>query len=100
MRYEGFELTHRTQVNAMATMTMGKVRAALGKTVSRVERRGERVVLRRRGQPVAALVPIKDLELIERLGDEIDNREADKALKESKRKGVRPLEDVLREIGL
>lgn len=84
----------------MATMTMGKIRATLGKTVSRVEKRGDRVVLRRRGEPVAALVSIEDLALITRLEDEIDNREADKALKESKRKGFRPLEDVLGDLGL
>lgn len=48
-------------------------RAAYGK---------ERIVLHRRTKPVAAVVPIEDLRAIERLEDEIDIREARKAMRE------------------
>jgi len=40
------------------------------------------VIIRRKKKPVAAVVPIEDLEIIERLEDEIDIREARKARKE------------------
>lgn len=83
----------------MPTMTMEKVRAALGKTVSRVERRGDRILLRRRGKAVAALVPVEDLELIERLEDEIDVREAERILKDEAERPV-PYEGVRRNLGL
>jgi prevent-host-death family protein len=48
-------------------------RAAYGK---------ERVVLTRRGRPLVAVVPIEDVELLERLGDERDAQEAREALAE------------------
>ncbi len=46
------------------------------------------------------MVPIEDLELIERLEDEIDIREAEKALREAKKKGTIPLQKVRQEFGL
>ena len=71
-------------------------------TLNRVAYRGERIVLRRRGKDLAAIVPLEDLALIERLEDEIDVREARKALAEMKRKGQKPIpyEKVRRELGL
>ena len=63
-------------------------RAAYGK---------ERVVLTRRGKPLVAVVPIEDMELLERLEDEIDIEAAREALKES---GIIPLEKVKAELGL
>jgi antitoxin (DNA-binding transcriptional repressor) of toxin-antitoxin stability system len=64
--------------------------------------RGERIVLRRRGKDVAAIVPLEDLALIEKLEDEIDVREARKVLAEMKRKGRRPipLATLKRDLGL
>jgi prevent-host-death family protein len=50
--------------------------------LSRAEYRGERVVVHRGKKPVAALVPIEDLELLEKLEDEIDLAAARKALKD------------------
>jgi pentatricopeptide repeat protein len=48
-------------------------------------------VLRRHGKDLAALVPIEDLDLIEKLEDAIDVREARKVLAEMKRKGEKPI---------
>lgn len=66
----------------MTPMEVSKARKELSDTLNRVAYRGERIVLRRRGKNVAAIVPLADLKLIERLEDEIDVREARKALKE------------------
>ncbi len=58
---------------------------------SAVERagRGERVVLRRGKKPIAAIVPIKDLRLLERIGDRRDAELARKALAEPGRADYR-----------
>ena len=50
--------------------------------INRAAYAGERVILHRRKKPVAAVVPMQDLELIERLEDESDRRAIRKARKE------------------
>lgn len=71
-------------------------------TLKRVAYRGERIVLRRRGKDLDAIMPLEEFALIERLEDEIDVREGRKALAEMKRKGEKaiPYEKVRRELGL
>ncbi|MBI3838160.1 MAG: type II toxin-antitoxin system prevent-host-death family antitoxin [Planctomycetia bacterium] len=58
------------------------IRSNLADTLNRVAYAGERVVLERRGKPVAALVSIEDLELLERLENEADLQAVRKARKE------------------
>jgi prevent-host-death family protein len=58
------------------------IRSNLADTLNRVAYAGERVVLERRGKPVAALVSIKDLESLERLENEADLHAVRKARKE------------------
>jgi len=50
--------------------------------VSRVAYGGERVIVHRRKKPVAAVVPLTDLELLERLEDRIDLEDARRRLSE------------------
>ena len=66
----------------MATLSTVKAREGFSETVNRSAYGKERIILTRRGKGIAAVVPIEDLELLERLEDEIDVREARKALKE------------------
>ena len=71
-------------------------------TLGRV-RRGERIVLRRGSKPVAALVSIADLRLLERLEDEedrLDVEAAREALEEIKVSGTVPWEKVKADLGL
>ncbi len=75
----------------MTKLAASKVRDEFSATLNRVAYRGERIVLRRRGKDVAAIVPLEDLALIEKLEDEIDVREARKVLAEMKRKGSQPI---------
>ena len=56
--------------------------------------------MRRRGKDIAAVVPIEDLHLLEELEDRIDLADARAALAETKKKGAKPLDKVLKEIGL
>jgi len=63
---------------------------------------GERILLRRRGRDLAAIVPMEDLALIEKIEDATDVREAKKALTRMRRTGKKPvpLEKLKRNLGL
>jgi prevent-host-death family protein len=63
-------------------MSIAKIRNNLADALNRAAYSGERVILERRGKPVAALVSMDDVELLERLEDEADLRAAKKARKE------------------
>jgi prevent-host-death family protein len=86
----------------MTKLAASKARDAFSDTLNRVAYRGERIVLRRRGKDLAAIVPIEDLKLIQRTEDEIDQREAKKALSDMKRRGLKPIpyEQVRKRLGL
>ena len=66
----------------MSSVSTSKVREGLSDTINRVAYGGERVLLERRGKPVAAIVSVEDLELLVRLEDKLDVEAAKKALKE------------------
>ncbi len=86
----------------MTKLAASQARDAFADTLNRVAYRGERIVLRRRGKDLAAIIPIEDLKLIEQREDEIDVREAKKALAEMRRKGEKPIpyETVRKRLGL
>ena len=78
--------------------TASTARAQFAEIVSRAEYAGEHTIIHRRNKPVAAVIPIEDLRLIEKLEDEIDIAEARKAMKE-KGKNV-PWEQIKRQLDL
>ena len=82
----------------MAPITATEARDAFGETLNRVAYGKERIVLSRRGKPLAALVPLEDLALLEELEDRLDVEEARKALAESDEHI--PYDEVRRELGL
>ena len=63
--------------------------------VNRVEYRGERVVVRRHNREVAAVIPIEDLELLQRVEDRMDIRDALKALRAPRGKTSKQLKAEL-----
>jgi prevent-host-death family protein len=79
-----------------------KPRDELGEMLSRVEHGRERIVIERRGKPVAALIPIEDLELLGALEGQMDVERVREALAEMERTGERPTayEEVRRKLGL
>lgn len=81
------------------TLNSTDARENMAEILNRVAYAKDRVRITRRGKEVAAVVPIEDLELIERLEDEIDIREAEKALREAKRKGTIPFNKIREEFG-
>jgi prevent-host-death family protein len=49
----------------MIAVSLTEVRASLGKVIARAKRKGTRVVLTRRGEPVAFLLSARDMEDLE-----------------------------------
>ena len=88
----------------MAQLNVMEARKAFSETVNRVAFGRERIVLERRGKRVAALVPVEDLELYERLLEEYEDRldieEADKALAASENQEPVSWEDARQRLGI
>jgi prevent-host-death family protein len=82
----------------VTTLNMTEIRDNLSETISRVAFKGERVLVRRSGKDVVAIVSLEDLAALEALEDRKDIEAADAALAESKDRI--PYEKVRRELGL
>ncbi|MCY3023805.1 MAG: type II toxin-antitoxin system prevent-host-death family antitoxin [Planctomycetota bacterium] len=86
----------------MTTLSASQARSQFGRLLRRAARRKQRVVLTSRGKEMAAMVPMEDLRLIERLAEEeedrIDREEARKAKWEPGPNGK--WEDLRKELGL
>ncbi|NLT05538.1 MAG: type II toxin-antitoxin system Phd/YefM family antitoxin [Solirubrobacterales bacterium] len=82
----------------MDEMALSQARESLADVVNRIRFGGERVALTRHGRPVAALVPVADAELLERLEDEADLDAARAALAEGG--APIPWDDLKSELGL
>jgi prevent-host-death family protein len=67
------------------------VRNTFSEYLNRASYQGQRIIIERRGKPVAALVSLQDLELLNALEDQADIKAAQKARKE---KGAVPLERI------
>lgn len=67
--------THRKVASSTA-------RSEFADIVNRAAYAGERVIVHRRKKPVAAVVPLSDLELLEQLEDRIDLEDARKRLRQ------------------
>ncbi len=84
----------------MAHLPVSKARQGFADTINRAAYGKERVVVRRRGKDIAAVVPIDDLRLLEELEDRIDLADARAALAEAKKKGAKSLDVILKDLGL
>ena len=81
----------------MTRIAATKARMAFADTLNRVRYSGERIVLRRRGKDLAALVPMEDLEILRALEDRVDLTAARKAL--SEKRNI-PWKDVKSKLGI
>jgi prevent-host-death family protein len=61
------------EVGHLTTVTSEQVRDSLGEIIDRVRYLRERVQVTRRGKPVAALVPLEDLEFLEQVLDALED---------------------------
>lgn len=79
-------------------VSIAEIRDKLADAINRVAYAGERVVLERRGKPVAVLVSVDDADLLERLENDADLKAVRKARKE-KGKPV-PLAKIKARLGM
>ncbi|MCH7978635.1 MAG: type II toxin-antitoxin system Phd/YefM family antitoxin [Acidobacteria bacterium] len=84
----------------MTRLNASEVRSDFADILNRVAYGGERIVLHRRGKDVAALVPLEDFALLEKLEDNIDLKEARTALAEAKKKGTIPWKKIKADLNL
>ena len=77
-----------------------EARRTLADVVNRVAYAKERISLGRRGRAVAAIVPVEDLELLEKLEDRIDIEAARKALAQARGKKLIPWNKIKARLGL
>lgn len=80
----------------MTTIPISKAREHLADLGNRVALRGERLVIERRGKNLFALVPMEDIELLERMEDERDL----KAIRRGRKEPSIPFETLKKELGL
>jgi prevent-host-death family protein len=87
---------------AQPTVTCAQARERFNDLLERAVKHKDRVVLTRRGKPVAALVPIEDLNFLEAIEDQFDVEEFQRAKDEFERSGEPciPLEEVVRKLGI
>ncbi len=86
----------------MMRLNVVELRQSLADILNRAEYRGERIVIHRRGKDAAAIISIEDLNLLERLiedaEDRLDVKAAREALAESSERI--PYADVRKKLGL
>jgi prevent-host-death family protein len=82
----------------VTTLNITEIRDNLSEAISRVAYKGERILVRRSGKDVVAIVSVEDLAALEALEDRLDVEAADAALAESDERI--PYEKVRRELGL
>jgi prevent-host-death family protein len=80
----------------MTRLNVSKAREELPEVVNRAAYGNERTIVSRRGKDLAAVIPMEDLRLLERL----DLADARAALAEAEEKGTVPLEEARKRLGL
>lgn len=86
--------------SATEAITTVAARRNFSDLINRVAYGKDRVVLTRRNRPLAAVVPIEDMALLEEIEDREDLKAARAALREVKRKGTIPWTQIKKELGL
>ncbi len=80
----------------MTTIPISEARDQLADLGNRVALRGERVVVERRGKNIFALVPMEDVELLEKLEDMLDLD----AIRATRKQPSKPWSQVKKALGL
>jgi prevent-host-death family protein len=81
-------------------VTTASARKNFSDLINRVAYGKDRIVLTRRNKPLAAVVPIEDIALIEEIEDREDLKAARASLRQAKRKGTIPWTRIKKELGL
>lgn len=84
----------------MAEVSLVEAHERFLEVVDRAEEAKERIYLTRAGKRIAAIVPIEDVEAIEKIEDRIDRRALKRARAEMAVKGTIPWEKLKAELRL
>lgn len=84
----------------MAEMSAADARRNLAEVLNTVAYGKKRVVLSRRGKGIAALVPVEDLELLEKLEAKVKGEEIRHALSDVRKKGAQAWERMKKKLGI
>ena len=84
----------------MTEVSTAEARARFAELINRATYAGERVILTRRGKALAAIVPIADVELLEKIEDRIDLADARETLAEARQSGTVSLQALKDELEL
>ncbi|HLH72824.1 MAG TPA: type II toxin-antitoxin system prevent-host-death family antitoxin [Chloroflexota bacterium] len=77
-------------------LTTSELRDQLAEVVNRAAYGKERVILTRRGKPLAAIIPIEDIRLLEELENQRDLAEAREGMAEAAKEGTLSWEESKR----
>ena len=80
--------------------TAAELREHLAEALNRAAYGQERIIVTRHGKALAAIVPLSDLEELERLEDAIDREEIERSLQSIREEGTVPWEVVRAEADL
>jgi prevent-host-death family protein len=84
-------------MNAINTVT---AREHFSDVVNRSAYGKERIVLTRRNKNIAAIIPLEDYDLLQKIEDYLDIEEAYQALEEAQTKGTTPFAEFKAELNL
>ena len=84
----------------MSVVTTVKARESFSEVINRSAFGKERIVLTRRGKEIAAVVPVEDLKLLEKLETRLDLDAIEKALADPENKESISWNRVKKELGL
>lgn len=83
----------------MASITTVVARNDFSSVLNRAAFGKERVILKRRGKAIAAVVPLEDLALLESLEDKLDAAAVLASRKETRKKGTKSMAQLRAEVG-
>ena len=83
----------------MASITTVVARNDFSSVLNRAAFGKERVILKRRGKAIAAVVPLEDLALLQSLEDKLDTAAVLASRKETRKKGTKSLAQLRAEVG-
>lgn len=84
----------------MTDLSLSEFRNSSGEMLKRVTELGEHIVLHRRSEPLAVIVPLEDAALIRQVEDYLDFRDFLEAKKEAEGEAPVPWERVKERFGL
>ena len=84
----------------MGALSIAELRKGFENAIGRVERGKERMIITRRDEPVAALVPVDDAALLQKIEDHLDTVDALEAVKDYDATGGTSLRQLRNDLGL